>query len=396
MKKLIKSVPFARVVNAKWKARRTKKKYRLMCEHYGVCAKDRGIVYSEEIARETLRNRLASRGIQPDSFQKGQIKILYVGTDQDQDTGGFLQTLETFGEVTLFEKEDGSYGHYFYGKGKDAEKQREENGRRLVDMATSIKADRGLTLVLGQMWGRTMPWKALKMIQKMGVCTANICMDDRHSFQTCAYKGDHMGALGLIEGLDLALTTTPEACLWYAVEGCPAVFWPEASTPEIFRPMHVAKKYDVSFVGGSYGIRKKIVQAIRNRGVKVECYGSGWPNGRIPTEDAPGLFASSRIILGVGTIGHCEDFYSLKLRDFDATLSGSMYITHDNPDLYNLYEVGKEIVTYRTPEECADRVVYYLEHPGEMKAIADGGLRRALQDHTLERRIEQLFNILGQ
>ncbi len=396
MKQFLKNVTPLYALNAKIKAHQLKKQYRKILSYYEAMAKRQGFKYSEHRVYEEVAKRLACRGVNIRGKTQKNLGILFVGSDESQDTGGFLQSLEMFGKVHLFRKGDGRYGHYFYGHGRFAEKKRLENGKRLIEIIKTIRKDgESIDLVLGQMWGRTMPWRALKEVQEMGVVTVNICMDDRHSFRRKNYRGGWMGTLGLVKGLDLSLTSAPEACLWFELEGCPAIFWPEASDPAIFRPMDVPKKYDVSFVGGNYGIREKVVRAIENRGVKVECYGNGWPNGRIPTTDVPELFASSKIILGVGTIGHCEDFYSLKLRDFDATLSGGLYLTHNNPDLHLLFEVGKEIVTYRKPEECAEKVVYYLEHSDEREAIARAGLERALSDHTLEKRFERLFRVLG-
>ena len=47
---------------------------------------------------------------------------------------------------------------------------------------------------------------------------------------------------------------------WYLKEGCPALFFPEASDPEIYRPMpELPKIHDGCFVGGCYGIRREIV-----------------------------------------------------------------------------------------------------------------------------------------
>ena len=148
-------------------------------------------------------------------------------------------------------------------------------------------------------------------------------------------------------------------------------------------------------MGGNYGIRSKIVGAIEKRGIKGECFGNGWPNGRIATQDMPTIFAWSRIVLGVGTIGHCTDFYSLKMRDFDATLSGSMYLTHANPDLSRLFEIGKEIVCYETPWECAEKCEHYLHHGKERETIAEAGRERSLRQHTWEARFSQLFQVLG-
>ena len=70
-------------------------------------------------------------------------------------------------------------------------------------------------------------------------------------------------------------------------------------------------------------------------------------------------------MLGVGTIGHCRDFYALKLRDFDAPMAGSLYLTHDNPDLRSLFEVGRELATYRDATDCVEKVRHYLARDAE-------------------------------
>ncbi len=391
----LKSLPVLFQLNARRKSRATIRNYLSVCQYYADRERSLTLGEQDEYTKSLLRNRLSSRPLRTKRVAGQSLRILFVGTDLLQDTSGFVQTLEQFGEVDTFTKSEGEYGHYFYGQGRAAERLREDNGRRLIELITAVEEEGGVDLVLGQMWGRTMPWGILKAVQEMGIVTINVCMDDRHSFRGKNYKGDWMGSLGLVKGLDLVLTTAPEACFWYAVEGCPAVFWPEASDPNVFQPMDVPQKHDVCFVGANYGVRAKVVRAIEKRGVTVACYGNGWPNGRIATEDVPQLFAESKIVLGGGVIGYCEDFYSLKLRDFDGPMSGSLYLTHDNPDLRKLYDVGKEIVTYRTPEECAEKVVYYLEHPDETEAIARAGLDRALKDHTLKTRFEQLFRILG-
>ena len=67
------------------------------------------------------------------------------------------------------------------------------------------------------------------------------------------------------------------------------------------------------------------------------------------------------------------------MRDFDGPMSGSLYLTHDNTDLYDLFKAGKEIITYNTPKECADKIVYYLSHIDEAETIAKLGRKRAVQ-----------------
>ena len=83
------------------------------------------------------------------------------------------------------------------------------------------------------------------------------------------------------------------------------------------------------------------------------------------------------------------------MRDFEAPMSGSLYLTHNNPDLHALYRVGEEIVTYSSPEECADRVVYCLSHESQAQEIARAGRERARREHTWDHRLARLLALLG-
>jgi len=394
LKRAAKAIPPVRRLNASMKAARTVRAYRRLDDFYRRRREELCIGSLDAYVQDLLREHLSRRRLNLRDRPNADLRILYVGTDWGQDSGGFLQSLERLGKVYTFTTSDGEYGHYFYGSGADARRRRLENGRRLLELVKQAQADGPLHVVMGQMWGRTMPWQALQAVQDMGIVTVNVCMDDRHIFRGTSGGDGWTGTAGLMPGLDLALTAAPEVVRWYAVEGCPAAFWPEASDPGVFHPIVGPRTHDVCFVGANYGVRSEIVQAIRRRSVEVVCYGQGWPNGRIATRDVPGLFAASRIVLGVGTIGHCTDFFSLKMRDFDAPMSGSLYITHNNPDLYALYRVGEEIVTYICPEECADQVVYYLSHESEAERIAKAGCERARREHTWDRRLAALLALL--
>ena len=131
------------------------------------------------------------------------------------------------------------------------------------------------------------------------------------------------------------------------------------------------------------------------RGVNVECYGAGWPNGPATAEHSAALFKRARIILGVGTVGHCEDVFTLKLRDFDAPMSGALYLTHRNADLARLYQEGVEIECYATPEEAARKIHHYLARPADLSRIAKAGHAKALSRDTWVCRLEETFSRLG-
>lgn len=325
----------------------------------------------------------------------GKLNIFYLGTDELQDRSGILQSLERFGKLNYFTQVDGAYGQQITGTD---EQRRSANANRLLGIFKVLhESGKAPDLLIAQTFACIIDPRVFSQIRSAyDTLIVNIAMDDRHQYWGDEVNGEWGGTYGLIPHIDLALTAAPECVDWYLKEGCPAIFFPEASDPTIFHPMpDLSKIHEVSFVGRRYGIREKIVLALRRAGIKVTAYGDGWEHGYIGTEDVPALFAQSKIILGIGTIGHCTDFYALKMRDFDGPMSGSCYVTHDNVDLRKVYEIDKEIVTYRTADECVKKIKYYLQHDMEREEIAKAGRRRAILDHSWDKRFGVMFDLLG-
>lgn len=387
IKTYLKKMPWLYNINARLKSHTTQKQYLKMLAYY---ASREQIESFDELFKKRLGDRL-------DKLRQlnRPPNIFFLGTDEMQDRSGTIQVLEKMGNLTYFTQADGSYGQKYPGPLKERAKA---NGIRLWEMVQELNAEGNPPdILISQSMGSLIDGAVLSKIRNdYGTVIINIAMDDRHQYRGAKINGSWSGTSALIPHIDLALTAAPECVDWYLKEGCPALFFPEASAPDIFYPMpEMPKIYDVCFVGGCYGIRKKIVKAVEASGVKVAAYGNGWQKGRIAIEEVPKLFAQSRIILGIGTIGHCMDFYSLKMRDFDAPMSGSLYLTHHNPDLANLFVVGKEMETYSTSKECVEKVVYYLSHPNEAEAIARAGCLRAEKEHAWGKRFGGLFEYLG-
>lgn len=323
-------------------------------------------------------------------------RALFLGSDRMQDQSGMLQALSRRASVTEFTRADGSYG-IAPAPARDSMEVYRPNTERLRQIMELSGRDGAFDLVIGQMWGIGFDARVLSDFRKnMGSRVVAIAMDDRHAFWLDSRSRRWMGSSGMIGHLDLALTAAPEAVEWYRKEGCHAAFFPEASDPEIFSAYAGSpKRYDVCFVGAKYGVRRRIVDALRKANISVSVFGAGWNEGRLSSAEVPRLFAESRIVLGVGTVGYCDDFYALKLRDFDAPMSGSFYLTHDNKDLDLVYDVGTEMETYRNIDECVEKVQFYLKNDAGRESIAQAGYLRARRDHTWNRRFERLFDLLG-
>jgi spore maturation protein CgeB len=85
---------------------------------------------------------------------------------------------------------------------------------------------------------------------------------------------------------------------------------------------------------------------------------------------------------------------AVNMRHFEATGMGSVLVTEHKDDLGELFDTEREVVTYRTPEECVEKVRYLLSHESERAAIAAAGQARTLRDHRLEDRAKSLANDL--
>jgi spore maturation protein CgeB len=98
------------------------------------------------------------------------------------------------------------------------------------------------------------------------------------------------------------------------------------------------------------------------------------------------------------TLNHHIDMagcYANNLRLYEATGVGTLLITDWKKNLHELFEPGREVVSYRSPEECIELVRYYLEHDEERQAIARAGQARTLRDHTSHQRMQSLVEIVS-
>jgi hypothetical protein len=81
-------------------------------------------------------------------------------------------------------------------------------------------------------------------------------------------------------------------------------------------------------------------------------------------------------------------------RLYEATGVGALLITDWKEDLHEMFEPGKEVVAYRTTDECVELIQYYLEHEDERKAIARAGQERTIKEHTCYERTRELLDIV--
>lgn len=64
-------------------------------------------------------------------------------------------------------------------------------------------------------------------------------------------------------------------------------------------PQFTGYQYEVTFVGGIHPYRKWFIEQLRQRGLPVDAFGHGWPNGSVSAENMNRIFRHSKISLNL-------------------------------------------------------------------------------------------------
>jgi spore maturation protein CgeB len=164
--------------------------------------------------------------------------------------------------------------------------------------------------------------------------------------------------------------------------------------------------YRASFVGGFSSLHQKGIQILekvagefpvdfwgygaetlpRNSAILKSYHGEAW--GIKMYE----IFSQSKIVLNRHL--NLASQYANNMRLYEATGMGALLLTDHKDNLNDIFEIGKEVVSYRNEQECLELLQYYAEHEVERAAIARAGQQRVLKEHTYFHRMQELLSIL--
>jgi spore maturation protein CgeB len=222
----------------------------------------------------------------------------------------------------------------------------------------------------------------------------------------------------------------------YCRAGARPLYCQEAANPNYYYPHDVPNEFDVTFVGQRYGNRPQALGRLHHAGIDARAWGPLWqddprrhshlrelerrvkcwwrgqsyePSYELPRErcgpplddaELVRMYSRSRISLGFSSVAFLPKDGSppikqVRLRDFEATMSGAFYLVEYFDELTEFFEPDREIVLFENTDELIEKSKYYLRHTVEREKIRSAGLRRARAEHTWHARFEMLFNHLG-
>jgi spore maturation protein CgeB len=155
----------------------------------------------------------------------------------------------------------------------------------------------------------------------------------------------------------------------------------------------------LSFVGSRYPYRERFVRELRDYPLRL--WGAGWTRTRDPAlrslvAGGP-LFGRDKLCVYAGSTlslnqhHPMNDIVGVNTRTFELAAAGACQVVDYKEDLATLFKPGEEVVAYRDLAELRQQLDRYLAQPDEARAIGENARRRAVAEHTLRHRIEEML-----
>jgi len=212
-----------------------------------------------------------------------------------------------------------------------------------------------------------------------------------------------------LQGYDLILSSLPNQVAYFREQGVASEYFRLGFEQKVLSKLSKSfPPYDAVHIGGYSPIheeRNAFLESVSHQ-VKIDYWGYGMDNvsqGSPIRQNYHGeawgiamynIRHNSRICLNKHITSVANGFCN-NLTLYEATGVGTLLITDYKGNLPELFEPGREVLAYKSPEECSELVKHYLEHEDERLAIAWAGQQRTLREHTYFHRMQELIDILN-
>jgi spore maturation protein CgeB len=175
-----------------------------------------------------------------------------------------------------------------------------------------------------------------------------------------------------------------------------------ANAQTLQEPLRAAEcRYQVTFIGSSYGSRPKLINDLKRNGIHVHCFGHGWENGPIDAAEIPKIIRESVISLNFSDSGGIaqgimsKNASQIKARVFEVTGAGGFLLTQNADNIDQCFIPGKEIIVFDEIGGAAEKIKFFLSNPDERDRIAWAGFQRTNLEHTYDMRFKELLDTVN-
>tara|TARA_R110000824_G_scaffold231335_2_gene419152 strand:+ start:31185 stop:32096 length:912 start_codon:yes stop_codon:yes gene_type:complete len=219
--------------------------------------------------------------------------------------------------------------------------------------------------------------------ENFGMCLmVQECGDEPQTYQS------HMV---LTNQSDLVFTPDLRCHFAYQNRGIKSVWVTHWADTLVYYPDDTEKTKECSTTTGSRGngLTEWLEENLGDKFLNIRgpegSYISGKENGD--------LFRESKMVFQFANNGE------ITRRIFEGAACGAMVITSKidaSTGIYDIFEEGIDIIYYNSPNECLEKIEYYLEHDQEREKIAYSAHQKVMASHTLRNRMDTMLNKMEQ
>lgn len=167
--------------------------------------------------------------------------------------------------------------------------------------------------------------------------------------------------------------------------------------------MEAEVNIDVMTYGTLYPYRTRMMKALVNQGIDIKLFGviphrffdkdvAKCCTGKyiVGEEKARTLYGAKIVFNNF----HFAEVESVNCRFFEANGCGAFQLCDYKPTLKDLLPIDPELVSFKTIDEGAEKVKYYLAHPEERYAIAEKVYQHFLEHYTYDHLVQYILRIV--
>jgi spore maturation protein CgeB len=91
-----------------------------------------------------------------------------------------------------------------------------------------------------------------------------------------------------------------------------------------------------------------------------------------------------------------NDIVGVNTRTFELAAAGACQLVDAKDELAPLFKPGDEVLVYRDLPELRRVLDHFLARPDEARDIGANARRRALAEHTLAHRVDEMLHVLDE
>ncbi len=187
---------------------------------------------------------------------------------------------------------------------------------------------------------------------------------------------------------------------YYKKDGIKNTFFIGGANLNMFKPLNIKKKYDVTFIGNPIRDRPDFLRFLIKNNINVKIFSELWSSypdlkdawgGFLDEKKITEIINSSKINLNFSkTFIKCKKNTQMKGRIFEVLACKSFLLT-EHFDGIELYLDGADKISFKTKKELLEKINYFLKNEEEREKLTQKLHRKIIKEFVWEKHLEKAF-----